>query len=394
MKVDMNGIIYSLTYALDCIEAELVGVSENHAKWVAYLSVLMGKARGYSFTELSDLAACAALHDNALTQYLDEERSGKEAGFLGAHCVLGEKNVKQFPFYGDTNGFILYHHENIDGSGPLKKTIQEIPIQAHIIHLADMVDVACDVHQISKVNYQRIKAYLEQQRNVMFQSELVDQLLQVLTEEKYLALLGREIDDILREELPHDLVEYPFEQVREVMEVFGRIVDYKSPFTHNHSDQIAHKIYRMAEYYGYSTETNQRLYIAGALHDIGKMAIKNDILEKPDKLDHLEFARMQNHAWYTYMILNQIKGFEDITEWASLHHEKLNGSGYPFGKTAEQLTKEDRLMACIDIYQALSEDRPYKKGMPHEKCIAIMRDMVDKGLIDKTITEDINHVFG
>lgn len=75
MKIDMNGVIYSLTYALDCIEAEVIGVSENHAKWVAYLSALIGRTYGYSVHELSDLAACAALHDNALTQYLAEERT-------------------------------------------------------------------------------------------------------------------------------------------------------------------------------------------------------------------------------------------------------------------------------------------------------------------------------
>ena len=393
MKIDMNGVIYSLTYALDCIEAEVVGVSENHAKWVAYLSTLLGKSYGYSYGALSDLSACAALHDNALTQYLAEEK--KTAGFdvKGSHCVLGENNIKNFPFHGDTTGFILYHHENADGSGSFGKTFREIPLQAHIIHLADMLDVACHVNRVSKDNYLRMKTYLNQQRDIMFASELVDHFFDKITEERYLTWNDREIDELLSEELPHHIEEYPFDQVRGVMDVFGKIVDYKSPFTRNHSDQIAHKIYKMSEFYGYDEDTADRLYVAGVLHDIGKMAIKNDILEKPDKLTNTEFAHMQNHAWYTYMILKQIAGFEDITEWASYHHEKLNGKGYPFGKTEGELSQKDRLMACVDIYQALSEDRPYKSGMPHEKCIAIMKDMADGGFIDGTITEDIDSVF-
>ena len=75
-------------------------------------------------------------------------------------------------------------------------------------------------------------------------------------------------------------------------------------------------------------------------------------------------------------------------------HEKLNGKGYPFGLYAEDLDEKERLVACIDIYQALSEDRPYKPGMSHEECITIMRDMVQKGFIDGKITEDVNLVFG
>lgn len=130
------------------------------------------------------------------------------------------------------------------------------------------------------------------------------------------------------------------------------------------------------------------------MHDIGKMAIHNDVLEKPDKLTEKEFVYVQTHAWYTYVILSKIKGFEDITKWASHHHEKLNGKGYPFGLSAEKLDEKERLVTCIDIYQALSEDRPYKPGMPHEKCIAIMRDMADNGFIDRRITEDVAEAFG
>lgn len=306
---------------------------------------------------------------------------------------MGERNVAKFPFHGDTTHFILYHHENADGSGPFGKTSKEICVQSHIIHLADILDMACHFHEISEDHYERIQAFLEQQRDVMFTADVIGHFYMALSKEQYMALRGRDIDELLNEELPHDIEEYPFEQVRAVMDVFGRIVDYKSPFTRSHSDHIAHRIQSMSDYYGYDRDIQERLYVAGALHDIGKMAIKNDILEKPGKLTNVEYVQMQNHAWYTYLILSKVNGFEDITEWAALHHEKLNGKGYPFGKNAEQLSRNDRLMACVDIYQALREDRPYKQGMPHEKCIEIMRNMVTDGFIDHQITEDINTVF-
>ena len=77
--------------------------------------------------------------------------------------------------------------------------------------------------------------------------------------------------------------------------------------------------------------------------------------------------------------------------WASHHHEKLNGTGYPFGLDASQLSSEERLMTCCDIYQALTEARPYKEGFTHAKAMEIMRDMVIKGEIDMDIVNDMNY---
>ena len=135
------------------------------------------------------------------------------------------------------------------------------------------------------------------------------------------------------------------------------------------------------------------MYLAGALHDIGKVAIGNDILEKPGRLTDEEFSKMKNHAGYTYLILSQAEGMEDIRDWAALHHEKLDGTGYPFGKTADELNRQERIMACIDIYQALTESRPYKSGMTHEAACAILESMVQKGWIDGGITEQIRKCF-
>ena len=75
-------------------------------------------------------------------------------------------------------------------------------------------------------------------------------------------------------------------------------------------------------------------------------------------------------------------------------HEKLNGKGYPFGKTADELNKPERIMACIDIYQALTEDRPYKKGLSHDKACGILDDMAQKGFVDSDISNKIRDCFG
>ncbi len=136
----------------------------------------------------------------------------------------------------------------------------------------------------------------------------------------------------LWEIIPREKMVFDWEMCKNVADFFAKIVDYKSSFTSRHSIGVAEKASLLAKYMGYDSITVQKMYLAGALHDIGKMAVGNEILEKPDKLTDDEFSTMKNHAGYTYLILSEVNDFEEIRDWAAFHHEKLNGKGYPFGK--------------------------------------------------------------
>lgn len=121
--------------------------------------------------------------------------------------------------------------------------------------------------------------------------------------------------------------------------------------------------------------------IAGLLHDIGKLAIPLNILDKNGPLTSQEFGIIKSHAYYTKIILDKIEDIPNISEWASNHHEKLNGQGYPRGLKADELSEESRIMAVCDIYQALTEDRPYRKGLNINNAFNIMDEMVSGGFI-------------
>ena len=168
------------------------------------------------------------------------------------------------------------------------------------------------------------------------------------------------------------------------------IIDYKSAFTQRHSRQIANKAWLMARYYKCDQLECSKLFLAAALHDLGKLYIPSSILEKPGKLDEAEYAVIKSHVTYTCDLLAHIEGFEDVHRWAGFHHEKLDGSGYPFGKRGAELDFNARLLACIDIYQALSEERPYHARRNHEDTMCILYDMAHKGHIDKDIAADID----
>ena len=212
-----------------------------------------------------------------------------------------------------------------------------------------------------------------------------------------------QIEKSLWEKVPREKIELTFEQIKNIAGFFARIVDYKSPFTSTHSIGVAECARKLSGYMGFDDETVQKMYLAGALHDIGKVAIGNDILEKPDRLTDEEFDTMKHHASYTYRILSDIDDFDEIRDWAAFHHERLDGTGYPFGKSADELNECERIMACVDIYQALTESRPYKKGMTHEKAIhkdhfnpqifGILEDMAQKGWLDKNIVLKTDECF-
>ena len=401
MVLDVLGLLAACSYALDCVEAELVHVSDKHAKRVAYMSVCTAGQLGIHGESLQDLAACALLHDNALTQYIQEELHNDIAQFetaprlpgLGIHCTLGEKNIAEIPFHTDVKNVILYHHENANGSGPFGKTWKEVPVFSRIIHMCDLLDLTCCSREITSGTWEKAGEFLAKVKGTIVDKECVEAFLGAFTEAQFLTLGEDSFEKSLWEKIPRIKQELSFAQIKELARFFAQIVDYKSPFTSTHSIGVAEDAERLSHYMGFDEETVQKMYLAGALHDIGKVAVGNEILEKPGRLTEDEFAVMKHHAAYTYYILSGVNDFDEIRDWAAFHHERLDGTGYPFGKTAAELNTQERMMACIDIYQALTESRPYKQGMPHEKACEILWDMANKGWLDKTIVKQVEDCF-
>lgn len=393
MELDVLGLVAACSYALDCVETELVHVTSRHAKRVAYMSVCVAEQLGICGKDLQDLAVYALLHDNALTQYIQEELHSnltdmKEMPRIGVHCSIGEENIQGFPFHTDVKNVILYHHENADGSGPFGKKSEEVPLFSRIIHLCDLLDQACCRKAFTTETWEWAKDVLQRIRGTMVDEECAEALEKIFSEEYFLSL-GGNFEASLWNKVPRQKQELDFSQIKKLAGFFAKIVDYKSPFTSTHSIGVAERAEKLSRYMGFDEETVQKMYLAGALHDIGKVAVGNEILEKPDRLTDAEFAVMKHHAAYTYNILSEIDDFEEIRDFAAFHHERLDGTGYPFGKDASELNVQERMMACIDIYQALTESRPYKKGMSHEGACEILKNMADKGWLDMDIIDKI-----
>jgi HD-GYP domain-containing protein (c-di-GMP phosphodiesterase class II) len=396
-----NDLIYGVSYALDYVERELIGVTPHHSKRVAYMVACMGRSLALPEDDLLDLAACAALHDNALSEYETDARhrgivltSEMIEASLDVHCRIGEDNIRPLPFSNAVAGAILYHHETADGHGPFGKKMDETPLYARLIHMADQVDAQYDLSCMTAQKYEQLKSGITAQAGSIFDAGTVHTFFEAFPSWQTLCLTTEFVEEALPAVLPDRVVAFPPQQLIQVASIFSKIIDYKSSFTCRHSNGIAEKAQKMAAFYGWSEDTQAQLYLAGALHDIGKLMICTSILEKPGQLTQAEYRAIQNHAYGSYLVLHPIRGMEKIGSWAYLHHEKLDGSGYPFGCKAEALSKEARLLACLDIYQALIEARPYKPVMPHSEVMTILSQMADAGKLDAQIVADIGRCFG
>ena len=112
---------------------------------------------------------------------------------------------------------------------------------------------------------------------------------------------------------------------------------------------------------------------AGLLHDIGKLGISSRILDKPGSLDNRERAEMKQNPLNTWEILKRVRAFEDFAMLAALHHEKLDGSGYPWGRNSDELDMPARVLVVADIYEAITESRAYRVGLSFGEAMQILR---------------------
>lgn len=395
MIFQLDQLLFSLSMGLDAVEHEVLGTTTNHGKRIAILVSKMGKHLGLERSQLIGLFSSGLLHDNAVSEHRLSIQSGKEQMLnMRLHSIRGEENAMFLPFPESIEGYIKYHHEFVDRSGPFGLDANTIPLGAQLIAIADDLDMRFDLSLEETRLLENVTTYIKNKRGVYYTKIAADAMLEIMTEELIRGLRNDSVDAVFHDTIPQWIVNKPAVEIMKIAEIIGRITDYKSTFTAKHSTQIANRAYLMAHYYDLDEDTCAKIYIAAAFHDIGKLMIPIEILEKPGKLTDEEFEIIKSHVHWSYIMLKDIAGLEEICKWAVTHHRKLNGTGYP-DLPAIYLVNDFvcRLMTCIDIYQAVREPRPYHTGRTHEETMVIMNGMVEKGEIDKKMTNDLDTVM-
>jgi HD-GYP domain-containing protein (c-di-GMP phosphodiesterase class II) len=180
-----------------------------------------------------------------------------------------------------------------------------------------------------------------------------------------------------------------FKDVRSLVNLFSYIVDAKSPFTAEHSIGVG----RLARYLGEQMKLSEKscdtLELAGLLHDLGKLRVPDKYIEKPGRLTQQEYSLVQRHSFDTYNILKNIPGFEEVALWTSQHHERLDGSGYPYHLCDAALSLEARIVAVADVFQALSQNRPYRTAMQPAAVLEVLQEGACAGKLDKNVVASV-----
>ncbi|MDQ2833253.1 MAG: HD domain-containing protein [Acidobacteriota bacterium] len=192
-------------------------------------------------------------------------------------------------------------------------------------------------------------------------------------------------------------------RIEQICEAFADVVDAKSHFTFRHSMGVADAALGIATNMGLAADRVQLVRRAALLHDIGKLSVSNQILDKTSGLNPDEWNTVHRHPSMTRSVLERIGPFREMAVVAGEHHEKLDGSGYPHRLEARHLSLESRIIAVADVYGALSEDRPYRPGMMLDEIVAIMSKLapqqLDPDCMDALVSvisskRDMGHTVG
>jgi HD-GYP domain-containing protein (c-di-GMP phosphodiesterase class II) len=256
----------------------------------------------------------------------------------------------------------------------------------NLIHLCDRADAL--MQQVSGKPWlslrNSIRDRLAHYRDRWFQHELLDAFLSASRPESFwLRMQPQHLNQYMIEREQADTNQMVSTgRLRHAAMLAAEIVDTKSHFTARHSQGVSHFSAHLAEKAGFETDVCWQIEIAGLLHDIGKMRVPDGILEKPASLSFPERAVMLGHSFESYQILHHVHGFENISRWGAFHHETLTGDGYPFHLTETELDVPSRIIAIADIFQALTQQRPYRPAKDPESVISSLQHRVELNQID------------
>lgn len=386
-QIELYKLLRALSLAMDYNRSGLM----RHHQRVALICSYLAEEIQLDPDLLPQLFCSAIIHDAGTSTFKEKADLERfETINPWRHCKRGHQLLSKMPILKPLAKVILYHHDRWDGQNQSGLSGSSIPLPSRIIFLADRVDVLA--YQTGNIlDYrQEIVDQINEQSGTMFDPELVHVFNKVSSKESlWLDLTSQFMDSQLGRRLHTCPVITSEKEIIGVSKIFADIIDSKSPFTYRHSRLVAETASLLAGQAGFTGRQQKRMYIAGLLHDLGKLSIPEEILEKPGRLNKQEYNVIKHHTYITHQILSMIDGFEVINQWAAYHHEKLNGEGYPFHLTGADLSVGSRIMAVADIFSALVEDRPYRKGLPRHRVEEIMNHMV----ATKSIDGEIVHIL-
>lgn len=381
--VSLLELTLQLSRAADMVSPEL----NHHQRLVAYITNNLGEALNFEEKKLNEVCVAAVLHDIGGLSMQERINVLKfEALNPHQHARIGWLLLKDYREFSEIARIIKFHHVDWNGGEGLRFCEETVMPESHLIHLADRIATLISRGDKMIDQKDRVFAKIASASGRKFNPLYVKAFEQLKEKEFF----WYDLESISNGRRYYKKIKFKdqrldIDELIGITKLFARVIDFRSNFTAVHSEGVSAVAKRLAQHLKCDELTCKKIQAAGYLHDIGKLTVPTEILEKPAGLTEAEFAVMKEHTYHTYVLLFQIAGFEEINEFASMHHERLDGSGYPFKKKGIELSLGARIMAVADIFTAVSENRPYRKGMEKEKAVAVLKQMVKDNKIDANI---------
>lgn len=372
-RITLKDIVIVIQRTLDSMDDRLAG----HGEKVAYIMYKLLKCHGgYSDEEILRMITLAVFHDIGV--YKIEERDhivDIDLEIPMNHSVYGYLFIKYFSPLSDLADIVLGHHlypKDFNDSAKVK-----IPKEALILNLADSIAVL-QLH-FNKIDPMLIlnkssNDLLEEHKELFKKACNEYDLIEKIETDTYLNELYEILDK--RELSRREIIAYA--------RMLNYAIDFRSESTVVHTITVEEISWQISKMLGLDNYKSTIIKIASMLHDIGKLSIPINILEKKGKLTQEEFEIIKCHTIVGYNILSNM-GIDDIRDIATLHHEKLNGTGYPFCLKGDNISKEARIVAVADVLSALIGKRSYKDEFSKDEVISILSNMASNYEIDKDI---------
>jgi len=371
-EVTLKQMILIIHRTINSVDKRLL----NHGEQVAYIMLNLLKAEGsYSDEEILEICAVSIFHDIGAYKVAERDKLVEiDTVDPFDHAVYGALFIKYFSPLSDLYNVVLTHHFTFKYFE--NKQMNVICKEGLLLNFADYIDrvylnknaLTKDYIKDHQGNYlkEHIELFVEADRKFDFISKLLNGSYQ------------KELESFFETKI------LTREEVLSYSKMLAYSIDFRSESTVKHTILVEAISYQIGKLYGLDEEKLIKIKVASVLHDIGKIGIPVEILEKPGKLTNEEFEIMKSHSIIGYNILSDLN-IDDIRDIGTLHHEKLDGTGYPFGLKGEELKVEIRIMVIGDIVSALLGARSYKEEFNKDKIIKILENMVDMNKIDSKI---------
>jgi HD-GYP domain-containing protein (c-di-GMP phosphodiesterase class II) len=346
--------------------AALFGADDHHAKRTSKRVNWSGRFPAFVWAVRT--VAPRASPRSRLDRLLAIKAEGEVTrAFMQARCDRGAEIAYLLGFERETAEAIRALDEHWDGRGqPQGLRGEEIPLLGRILCLAQTAEIFHAAGGVAAV-----RSVARRRRGGWFDPVLVDALDAIGDDADFWASVPE--GDVASREPADRMIEADEPRLDAIAYAFAGVIDAKSPWTYRHSDRTCMIVLGLAAALGAADDDLSGLRRAALLHDVGKLAVSNRILDKPGKLTTAEFAKIREHPVVTRRVLERVPGLSSLAGVAAAHHERLDGSGYPEGLTAEELTMPMRLLAVADVYEALTSERPYRAALRSDQALEIIR---------------------